>query len=168
MTTKQPKNCAGNENSQQRFYCDEMLKRVGRWLRAAGYDTVITNNELTDREMIRQAVDENRCLITRDRKLAEFRYADEVVLLLESNDMEQCIQELTQRIHINWLYRPFSRCLLCNTELAPAEANAWQRVPPESRKSADALSICPACDKLYWSGSHTRRMKEKLAGWQAM
>ena len=52
-----------------------MLQRLGRWLRAAGYDTLIARNAESDYELLRQALDEGRLLITRDRELAKHRRA---------------------------------------------------------------------------------------------
>src|SRR5207244_10099328 len=53
-----------------RLLCDEMLARLGRWLRAAGYDTAIAENGMPDAALIRRCVAENRILLTRDRHLA--------------------------------------------------------------------------------------------------
>jgi hypothetical protein len=36
---------------ERRFLCDEMLVGLGRWLRIAGYDTVIAERGRNDREL---------------------------------------------------------------------------------------------------------------------
>ena len=53
-----------------RFLCDEMLHGLGRWLRAAGYDTVIADGGLSDRAVAARCTDEHRVLLTKDRHLA--------------------------------------------------------------------------------------------------
>ena len=53
-----------------RFLCDEMLHGLGRWLRAAGYDTVIVKGGIPDRELARRCAGEDRILLTKDRHLA--------------------------------------------------------------------------------------------------
>ena len=53
-----------------RLICDEMLLRLGRWLRAAGYDTVIAEGGMDDATLIARCAAENRVLLTRDRELA--------------------------------------------------------------------------------------------------
>ena len=53
--------------------CDRMLIRLGRWLRAAGYDTEIAADAIADRLLLDHAIREGRLLLTRDRKLAEHR-----------------------------------------------------------------------------------------------
>ena len=52
-----------------RLMCDEMLLRLGRRLRAAGYDTVIAEGGLDDAALIAQCAAEGRVLLTRDRRL---------------------------------------------------------------------------------------------------
>lgn len=150
-----------------KFLCDEMLKRLGRWLRAAGYDTVIENDGVRDRELIERAVREGRLLITRDRKLTEFRDAPGVVILLRSNTVQDSIRELTGQIGIDWTFRPFTRCLVCNTPLIEAPPELWCEVPHRSRVMVRHLYYCPQCGKVYWEGSHVRRMHGKLAAWRA-
>lgn len=149
-----------------KFLCDEMLKRLGRWLRAAGYDTVIEGDGVSDRDLIQRAVREGRLLITRDRKLTEFRGAPGVVILLHSNALRDCIQELTGQLAIDWTFRPFSRCLVCNTLLIEAAPEQWCEVPHRSRLTIKHLFYCPQCGKVYWEGSHVRRMHGKLKTWQ--
>ncbi len=148
-----------------RFLCDEMLVRLGRWLRAAGYDTLIQEGG-SDRSMLYAAVREDRLLVTRDRKLQEFRGAAGRVLLLESNTLPGCVEELSRRLQLNWLHRPFTRCLLCNTLLVDAEGSAWEQIPEDTHTYARGLSRCEDCGRLYWEGGHVRRMRARLAGWQ--
>lgn len=148
-----------------RFLCDEMLKGLARWLRAAGYDTKICASGVPDQLVLQSAISENRLLITRDHKLMEFRDAENRVIWLECNDTESCIAALTNKLPINWLLDPFSRCLQCNTPLAEAERKKISRVPEESRKLAHPLMYCPVCDKVYWEGSHVERMRRQLHSW---
>lgn len=149
-----------------RFFCDEMLKRVGRWLRAAGYDTLIQDGGGSDRLMLQTARRDQRLLISRDRKLRELRHAAKHVILLRSNALNDCIEELSERLNINWLYRPFTRCLVCNMRLVAAGGAAWVQVPDESRAHIDTLLFCSGCSKLYWQGTHVRHMRSQLAVWQ--
>jgi uncharacterized protein len=150
-----------------RFLCDEMLKGLGRWLRAAGYDTRIQTNGGSDSSMLCDARREARLLLTRDHKLMEFRNAVDTVVLLRGNTLQECIDELTSRLHLNWLYRPFSRCLVCNTVLVEADAEAWNQLPRESRLHVHKLLSCSCCARIYWEGGHVRRMRARLAVWQA-
>ena len=139
-----------------------MLAKLGRWLRTAGYDTKIAANALPDREMLENAIQENRLLISRDRKLAEFKIATNVVILLECKDFRECVEELTRKLHVNWLKNPFSRCIKCNAELVLADVTQLRKVPDDFKKSAGRLWYCQQCDQVYWPGGHVKRMKRQL------
>ncbi len=107
-----------------KLLCDEMLKGLARWLRTAGHDVAMEPDGTADRRLIERAMAEERLLLTRDRSLLEIRGAQEVVLLLASNDLESSVRELTGRLGIDWLHQPFSRCSLCNTPLVVVERPA--------------------------------------------
>jgi len=146
-----------------RLLCDHMLIRLGRWLRAAGLDTAIAGPGRADGELLREALSERRLLVTRDRRLLEFRGAFGVVVLLRANGVAACAAELTARLGVDWLHRPFSRCLECNGPLAPAPGERVAQVPPESG-GADVYH-CAGCDRIFWAGSHVRRMQATLDAW---
>ena len=145
-----------------KFYCDEMLIRLGHWLRAAGYDTRIAGNGYTDRQIFEQSLVENRKLITRDNKLIEYRDASRVVVLLDCNLFQDCVVEVTSRLNIDWLYRPFSRCLKCNTSLSPATVEQVTQLNHSLKKTVNNVYYCQPCDQLFWEGSHVSRMRAKL------
>ncbi len=148
-----------------RFVCDEMMKRLARWLRAAGYDTVVPEDGARDRAVLARALEEGRLVITRDRKLTELKGADGAVLLVRSNTLQGAAAELTETLGLDWLYRPFSRCLVCNAALAEADERVRARLPEGARSLAKPLRHCPSCARLYWAGGHVRRMRARLEAW---
>jgi len=150
-----------------KLLCDEMLMRLGRWLRAAGYDTAIAHSGSADREIVAQAAREGRLLITCDRRMAEHKRAASRLILLETQGLHEQAREVAGRLRIDWMYRPFSRCLVCNTLLEYGDDKHFSMVPPESRKVIEEVYICPGCGKTYWHGSHVVRMRRKLAAWKA-
>ena len=99
-----------------RLYCDEMLARLGRWLRAAGYDTAIAESGLADTGIIAQCAAEGRILLTRDRHLAEIGTARGVrVLRLSETAVERQARTLRQSLGIDWQHSDVSA-----EELSPA------------------------------------------------
>jgi len=146
-----------------KLLCDEMLHGLGRWLRAAGYDTLIAEPGTPDRELVELACHSGRIMITRDVKLVEIRGAKEVVVLLRENELEDCIRELSEQLRIDWQHAPFSRCLVCNTPLQTGDKSVRQRVPADILETNETILYCPQCDKPYWWGSHTDRMAQRLA-----
>ncbi len=150
-----------------KLFCDEMLIKLGRWLRVAGYDTRIARQGMSDRQIMQLAREENRCLITRDSKLMEFRNATAMVVLLECKLMDQCLEEVTRKLHINWLNKPFSRCLNCNTLLIEAGDEQYRQLPDKVKKDVTGLCYCPDCQQLFWEGGHVRRMRHQLEYYNA-
>lgn len=148
------------------FLCDEMLQRLGRWLRAAGYDTLIARDAESDYQLLRQAIDEGRLLITRDRELAEHRRAAGTVVYLECDKLEQCAADLSAKLAINWLLNPFSRCMNCNTPLIDATPQQIRSLPLKNRAHIDAAFYCPECNQVFWNGSHVKRMRRHLQDWE--
>jgi len=143
-----------------------MLQRLGRCLRAAGYDTLIATDAETDYYLLRKAIDEGRLLITCDRKLTEHRRAKDNVILLQCSTLEECAAKLCARIHIDWLHKPFTRCLLCNSLLSQATPDQLQSAPENIKASSEAVYYCPECRQVFWDGSHVRRMQDHLGAWQ--
>jgi uncharacterized protein with PIN domain len=145
------------------FLCDEMLVGLGRWLRIAGYDTVIAERGRRDRALVEQALAEGRILLTRDRHLREIRRANDRTIVLEGNDIDACAKELVRRLSLDWTLDPLSRCTLCNTRLALANRRLIDTLPPRIRTLGPTVHVCPQCGRLYWEGSHVRRMRLRLA-----
>ncbi|HZV60810.1 MAG TPA: Mut7-C RNAse domain-containing protein [Methylophilaceae bacterium] len=143
-----------------KFLCDEMFKGLARKLRTAGYDVVMEPDGTRDRMLIQRALAEGRLLLTRDCTLSEIRNAKQVVVLLESDGLEACVREVTKKLNVNWLFKPFSRCSLCNTLLIETDRPA--DFPPD----VEAAFICPTCNKYYWRGAHVERMLGRLQRWQ--
>jgi len=149
-----------------RFLCDEMVASLGRWLRAAGYDTGVMAHRAHDRAVVERALAENRHILTRDRKILEIKGAAARTLLLRGNATPRWAGEVSAAFAIDWLRAPFTRCLVCNRELAPLPDELRPRLPPRLPDETGPLTWCPACDKIYWPGSHVRRMTARLEAWQ--
>lgn len=148
-----------------RLLCDEMLAGLARWLRAAGHDVALSAPQTDDRHLIERARAEHRLLLTRDRSLSE-RAPDVVVLLPEPLDAQADL--LARRLGLDWRKAPFSRCLVDNTPLAPAPPEALAILPEQTTSLPGPFSICPACNRLYWPGSHVRRMAARLNHWASI
>jgi uncharacterized protein len=142
-----------------RFLADVMLERLARWLRALGHDAASAGAE-HDHALARRAADEGRWLLTRDRRLAEECRA--AVLVRASAPLEQ-LREVVERFGLA-PRDPFSRCLVCNEPLRAATAAEVEGALREvcERHRPEAPRACPRCGRVYWEGSHTRRMRAAL------
>ena len=143
-----------------------MLHRLGRWLRAAGYDTAIISSGLRDREVIERCNAEGRILLTKDRALATAARKAMRVVLLVGAGIDADARAVADALELDWQHAPFTRCVIDNARLLPAAAKYEAHVPPNARASGGPVFLCPACGRIYWSGGHVRRMRQRLVSWQ--
>lgn len=145
-----------------RFLCDEMLVRLARLLRAAGYDTYLARGGEKDAALLHIAREEGRIVLTRDRRLAAAALPESV--LIEGRGVDAEAESLARNVLLDWDFAPFSRCVMDNARLREATAQEIARMPEQARALGGPYRACPACGRLYWPGSHVRRMSARLAG----
>ncbi len=144
-----------------RFLADAHLGRLAGYLRMLGFDTVIAGTA-DDRELARQAAREGRILLTRDRALLMRREVTHGCYVRPRPPRAQ-LAELVRRLDLCGAIRPFSRCIRCNGELEPVTKEAVRgRLPPGVAARCREFRRCPACGRVYWKGSHHRRMGEMI------
>ncbi|MCB1955556.1 MAG: hypothetical protein KDG55_07760 [Rhodocyclaceae bacterium] len=141
-----------------------MLGRLARYLRAAGYDTALASDGAPDPVWLAMAHGEGRIFLTCDRAVAA-RSGRARVLGLRQGNLDEQATTLRDHLAVNWLWRPFTRCLMDNARLEPAGGVPPLVAPVALRGSA--LRSCPRCGRLYWAGSHHRRMRARLAEWHS-
>ncbi|WP_445396728.1 Mut7-C RNAse domain-containing protein [Zobellella sp. An-6] len=151
-----------------RFVADAMLGRLARWLRVLDFDTRY-EPALDDHRLVALADAEGRVLLTRDRHLVRFLRPEKSLLIAASAPLAQ-LEEVILACRLGPPPRLFRRCLLCNNPLNPARAGDLAGHPPPLPPDGMApVFQCPGCRRLYWPGSHTRRMREALCralpGW---
>lgn len=150
-----------------RLLCDEMLFRLARSLRAAGYDTVLAADGAPDRDLLERCRREDRVLVTRDRKLMAAALPEVRAVLLVDEDRESEARALGRALDIDWLHAPLSRCMVDNAPLSPAGPADLARVPSTVEAAPEAVKVCRTCGRVYWPGSHVKRLMEKLSCWNA-
>jgi len=145
-----------------RLIADAMLGALARWLRALDMD-VAYDPALGGAELVARAVAEERTILTRDRRLIQRRQARNH-LLIRSEVVDEQVRQVLEELGV----RPdpgrfLGRCLRCNTPLEPIEAErARARVPPWVARTQEEFRACPACGRIYWPGTHVRRMAKRL------
>ena len=136
---------------EPKFLVDTPLQRLGRWLRAAGYDTEFASEDHTEYYLLRQALNEGRLLLTQNPQLAELRRAPGTVILLDAENLDECAEELSALISIDWEHNPFTRCTVCNTTLTSND---------------EETPFCPGCRQIMWDGTYLNDMRHHLGNWQ--
>lgn len=142
-----------------KLLADAMLGRLAKWLRILGYDTAYLA-DTDDYAVIRLARAENRLILTRDHDLAGRRGIR--VLLIDSEVLEEQVEQISTVI--GFPERAIARCPVCNQSLVEAEPSAvGSRIPPYVRKTQRQFSLCVACNRVYWRGTHWERMQAVIA-----
>jgi uncharacterized protein len=142
-----------------------MLAGLARWLRAAGYDTAVAEGGACDRALVDRAAAEGRVFLTRDRSVPQLK-TRAPVWVIEGAGADAEARELSRR-GVDWTAAPFTRCLVDNTPLETARPQDMLRMPEESRLMPGPHQVCPGCRRVYWPGSHVRRMRAQLERWAA-
>ena len=147
--------------SEPRFMVDAMLGGLARWLRIMGFDTAY-DPAIADEDLVRRGVGEGRQILTRDRRLPEeWRVAQ--CTILEGDTVEERVREVVEDFGLRDRIRLFSRCTLCNTPLRDISVEeARGQVPERVAAHHDRFARCPECQRIYWEGSHTERMRSRL------
>jgi uncharacterized protein with PIN domain len=154
-------------NTRPRFLCDEMLGHLCRYLRAAGYDALLARDAANDADLLRQCHAEGRYFLTQDQLIHEHKASRGIALILPHTSLDLLAEQVGRHFGLDWSQHAFTRCLVDNTLLVDADEIAAGRVPLDARRPDEPLLHCPACGRVYWRGSHYKRMAAKLRKWQA-
>jgi hypothetical protein len=141
---------------EPRFFCDDHLWRLARWLRAAGYDAA-WERAIEDAILLARCRGEGRVLLTLDRALAARAGAQGC--LLPSHDPLEQLRFLVLRYGLDLLARAFTRCPVCNEPLVEAPD---AEVPARVRETCDRFWRCARCGRVYWEGDHVRNMRARF------
>lgn len=148
-----------------RFVADCNVGRLARWLRALGYDAAF-HPDIRDPDLVRLALAENRILLTRDTDLLQRRVLVAGVvraILIRYDSVADQLRQVVSELGLD-TGLALSRCLECNLELrARSPADVAMRVPPHVRATQARYSECPKCGRVFWPGSHWRRMRDAMA-----
>ncbi len=143
---------------EPRFVLDTHLGRLAAYLRMLGFDTLYRNS-YTDEELAEISAKERRILLTRDRGLLKRSLVTHGYLVRSDESREQ-ISEVLSRFDLQDLISPFTRCMQCNEPLSRVSpAAVKERVPEKVWKNCSEFSHCPGCRRVYWKGSHYKRMQ---------
>lgn len=139
------------------FLADAHLGGLARFLRMLGFDT-LHEPAIHDAEIRSIAREEGRIVLTRDRELLKCR---EIArgCYVHAVRVEAQLAEVAERYGLAARARPFTLCLCCNVPLERVEkASVIERLPEKVRALQSEFTRCPGCQRIYWPGSHYRRM----------
>jgi hypothetical protein len=140
------------------FLLDVHLGRLVTYLRMLGFDTLYQNN-YDDPTLANISANENRTLLTCDRKLLMRK---QVVhgYLVRSREPRQQILEVLTRFNLFDHQNAIARCLRCNGMIQTVDKQTiLAQLLPLTKKYYDKFYQCDSCNKIYWEGSHYSKMQ---------
>lgn len=152
-----------------KFAADEMLGKLARWLRFMGLD-VIYRRPFDDDELIEIAQRENRIILTRDKKIIEKckrknlerQNSINFHFITEDLPFDQ-MREVVSAFRIDPFENAFTRCAVCNTSLLIKDKKEVAgKAPPFVYATINEYRECPQCERIYWHGSHRKRIESIL------
>ncbi|KDP30707.1 hypothetical protein JCGZ_15506 [Jatropha curcas] len=157
-----------------KFLCDVMVEGLAKHLRCVGIDAAIPySKKPQSRELIDQAIKEQRVLLTRDAKLLRYQYLTSnqiyrVKSLLKNDQLLEIIEAFQLTISEDQL---MSRCTKCNgifiqkpltTEEAVEAAKGFQKIPDCLFNKNLEFWQCMDCNQLYWEGTQYQNAVQKF------
>jgi uncharacterized protein with PIN domain len=138
-----------------KFIADAMLGKLAKRMRLLGLD-VLYDPGLGDNEIIRLSLEQERVILTRDTGLAARPIASSH-LFIKSGQVREQLEEVFAECHPE--PKPLSRCSGCNTPISPvAKEDIQEFVPRHVYEKNTVFFHCPGCGRIYWRGSHVKRM----------
>ena len=141
--------------AEPRFLLDVHLGALARRLRLLGLDTAY-RNDAGDAELVADAVQERRVLLTQDRGLLR-RRALPAGAYVRGQQPDDQLADVLDRFAPP--LAPWTRCPRCNGPLEPAPVEEVAAVlEPGTLRSYAEFSRCTSCRRVYWRGAHPARL----------
>jgi len=145
-----------------RFVADVHLGALARYLRMLGFDTLYEES-YRDAHIAAISARERRMVLTRDRDLLMHKVITHGRFVRALRPRDQLL-EVVDAVDLTGSFSPFTRCMECNSELVRISKDHVQhRVPPDTLEAFTKFSQCSTCERVYWRGSHYRRMCKFIA-----
>jgi uncharacterized protein with PIN domain len=129
-----------------------MLGRLCKLLRICGIDTLYSNRGTA---ILVEARKEGRIILTMNTRLR----GKEGVYFIENTTPQSQLESVITEYKLQRTIQLFSRCIECNDKLVPTPKVAVRdKVPYYTYKHFDDFAICPSCQRVYWKGSHYKKM----------
>lgn len=141
-----------------KFILDVHLGKLAKYLRLLGFDSLF-DTHFQDSEIVSIAKP-NRIILTRDIGLLKHSDVTHGYWVRNTNPIKQ-LKEILLRFDIYTKALPFSRCLECNSPLVDiSKDDIIEQLPAKTRQFYQHFAQCKQCKKIYWEGSHYKKMKE--------
>ena len=133
-----------------------MLGKLCKLLRTCGIDASYSNEGMA---ILLDARREQRVILTRNTHLRDKKD----VCFLELSDPREQLENVIEHFKLRKEIHLFSRCIECNAELeSVSKTSVKGKVPYFTYKNFQQFAQCPQCGRVYWKGSHYKKMLEEI------
>lgn len=142
-----------------KFILTHEVGRLAKWLRIMGFDSAYQKKD-DKRELVLKSLREDRIVVSRNASLA--RYTGIRFIHIKSDLLEEQLKQLKEEIGLPVNEEDmFTRCVICNEVLMEIKKEEIEdKVPEFVYKTNEHFMECPACNKIYWQGTHWGNAKE--------
>ena len=144
-----------------KFIVTKELGRLVRWLRILGFDAEYFQ-ETNRSSLVITSLRDERIILTRDSRMSPVSGIR--ILRVKHDELENQLAQVTKELGIKLdEKRLFTRCILCNRELEPAEKETIKdKVPEYVYEAQKGFLTCPSCGRVYWHGTHWGNVRKLL------
>ena len=148
------------------FVADAMLGKIARKLRIFGFDTVYDSN-LDDDNILNSLNYTGRIVLTSDNDLFNRCKKKRIdsILTYKETEIENLVT-IFKTLNIKFINFPIVPCLCtsCNGKLDKISDNSLikNKLSEQLLKSHKIFYRCINCDKIYWAGSHLKRISRLI------
>ena len=153
------------------FLADAMLGSIARKLRIFGFDTLY-NAQVNDDEILKIGMEQDRVILTADKELFKRIVkigARGVLVSGGTSELEDLVHILRKSgIRSVGMDGIGSRCSVCNGSLEERTSGHLKKDDDDNNENVvlpdrviarhNQFFQCTICDKVYWKGSHLKRI----------
>ncbi len=144
-----------------RFILDVHLGKLAKYLRMAGFDTLY-ETDYSDSEIVDISRKGKRIILTRDVGILKYKTVTHGYWIRSQDPYEQ-FREVIRHFDLYNQFQPFQRCMDCNGIIEKAaKSQVVHHLKPRTRQYYNDFYQCARCKKVYWKGSHVKRMQELM------
>lgn len=143
---------------EPKFVLDVHLGKLSKYLRMLGFDTQYQNS-YEDSEIIKISLEHKRTILTRDVALLKYSEVTHGYWIRSQDPIEQ-LKEVIKRSDLSKSIRPFYRCSDCNGIIKKvSKESIMDKLQTGTKKYFNEFFQCNSCGKVYWKGSHFKKME---------
>lgn len=145
-----------------KFIVDVNLGQLAKNLRFLGFDSKY-RNDYKDEKVVEISNREKRLILTRDIGLLKRNNVKRGYWVRNLNPDQQTT-EILRKFDLFGDIKPFKYCSACNGKIeAIDKSRIIDRLEPKTKKYYQQFYICKKCKKIYWKGSHFRKLEKKIS-----